>query len=146
MKNAPCARFGIRIRPKMSEKPDDNRNSRPPKATLFSVWMIQNCHCIFQLLLGERIPDSPMLSLPGLTLQVGLARLASVKTAEFGQARVPAQSILLRKDGPPGQAPGVTGCGAEESKATARDSLPAGNRANRPGSSGTRPAYRSRTG
>src|SRR5215510_4179988 len=46
MKNAPCARFGMRIRPKMSEKPDDNRNSRPPKATLFSVWMIQNCHCI----------------------------------------------------------------------------------------------------
>src|SRR3981081_2137397 len=46
MKNAPCARFGIRIRPKISEKPDDNRNSRPPKATLFSVWMIQNCHCI----------------------------------------------------------------------------------------------------
>src|SRR5215510_8239546 len=46
MKNAPCARLGILIRPKMSEKPDDNRNSRPPKATLFSVWMIQNCHCI----------------------------------------------------------------------------------------------------
>ncbi len=46
MKNAPCARFGMRIRPKISEKPDDSRNSRPPKATLFSVWMIQNCHCI----------------------------------------------------------------------------------------------------
>src|SRR6516162_762990 len=46
MKNAPCARFGMRIRPKISENPDDNRNSRPPKATLFSVWMIQNCHCI----------------------------------------------------------------------------------------------------
>src|SRR6266508_5498270 len=46
MKNAPCARFGIRIRPKISENPDDNRNSRPPKATLLSVWMIQNCHCI----------------------------------------------------------------------------------------------------
>src|SRR5688500_2698785 len=46
MKNAPCARFGIRIRPKISEKPDDSRNSRPPKATLLSVWMIQNCHCI----------------------------------------------------------------------------------------------------
>ena len=43
MKNAPCARFGIRISPKISEKPDDNRNSSPPKATLLSVWMIQNC-------------------------------------------------------------------------------------------------------
>jgi len=46
MKNAPWARFGIRINPKISEKPDDNKNSRPPKATLFSVWMIQNCPCI----------------------------------------------------------------------------------------------------
>src|SRR5437868_4407620 len=46
MKNPPCARFGTRIRPKISEKPDDSRNSRPPKATLFSVWMIQNCHCM----------------------------------------------------------------------------------------------------
>jgi hypothetical protein len=36
----------MRIRPKISEKPDDNRNNRPPKATLLSVWMIQNCHCI----------------------------------------------------------------------------------------------------
>src|SRR5258705_11816513 len=46
MKNAPCARFGMRIRPKIREKPEDSMNSRPPKATLFSVWMIQNCHCI----------------------------------------------------------------------------------------------------
>src|SRR5437763_16463021 len=46
MKKAPCARFGIRIRPKISENPDDSRNSRPPNATLLSVWMIQNCHCI----------------------------------------------------------------------------------------------------
>ena len=52
MKNAPCARFGMRIRPKISEKPDDNRNNRPPKATLLSVWMIQNCHCIVSALLG----------------------------------------------------------------------------------------------
>src|SRR5262245_64394128 len=46
MKKAPCARLGMRISPKISEKPDDRRNSRPPKATLLSVWMIQNCHCI----------------------------------------------------------------------------------------------------
>src|SRR5258707_1104292 len=60
MKNAPCARFGIRIRPKISEKPDDNRNSRPPKATLFSVWMIQNCHCIDPLPPGvcPLVPDA----------------------------------------------------------------------------------------
>ena len=33
----------MRIRPKASEKPEESRNSRPPKAMLFSVWMIQNC-------------------------------------------------------------------------------------------------------
>ena len=33
----------MRISPKASEKPEDSRNSRPPKAMLFSVWMIQNC-------------------------------------------------------------------------------------------------------
>ena len=33
----------MRISPKTSEKPEDSRNSRPPKAMLFSVWMIQNC-------------------------------------------------------------------------------------------------------
>src|SRR6266540_2041504 len=57
MKNAPCARLGIRIRPKISEKPDDNRNSRPPKATLFSVWMIQNCHCMGSIALGRDLED-----------------------------------------------------------------------------------------
>src|SRR3954466_8177187 len=84
MKNAPCARFGIRIRPKISEKPDDNRNSRPPKATLFSVWMIQNCHCMsgFSVMAPSFAPPSS----PGLTRQ----------------------SIFLRKNGPPGQGPGVT--------------------------------------
>src|SRR5947209_20605135 len=51
MKNPPCARFGIRIRPKISEKPDESRNSSPPKATLLSVWMIQNCHCMTSQLL-----------------------------------------------------------------------------------------------
>src|SRR5262249_40151830 len=43
MKTAPCARFGMRIRPKISEKPEDRRNSRPPKATLLRVWISQNC-------------------------------------------------------------------------------------------------------
>src|SRR5208282_6538889 len=30
----PCVRFGMRIRPKISENPADNRNSRPPNVTL----------------------------------------------------------------------------------------------------------------
>ncbi|TMJ92498.1 MAG: hypothetical protein E6G77_25395 [Alphaproteobacteria bacterium] len=42
----------------------------------------------------SRVPTS---SLPGLTPQVGLARLAALNNAELGQARVPVQSILLRK-------------------------------------------------
>ena len=33
----------MRISPKISEKPADSRNSSPPSARLFSVWMIQNC-------------------------------------------------------------------------------------------------------
>jgi putative ABC transport system substrate-binding protein len=36
-------------------------------------------------------------SLPGLTPQVGFTRLAAPNNAELGQARVPVQSILLRK-------------------------------------------------
>ena len=37
MKNEPCIRLGMRIRPKISEKPDDSRNSRPPSAMLFTA-------------------------------------------------------------------------------------------------------------
>src|SRR5947209_2751831 len=34
MKNDPCVRFGIFMRPKMSEKPADSRKSRPPSVML----------------------------------------------------------------------------------------------------------------
>src|SRR5436305_12684996 len=37
MNGEPCVRFGIRISPKISEKPADRRNSRPPKVTLLTV-------------------------------------------------------------------------------------------------------------
>jgi hypothetical protein len=40
---------------------------------------------------------SPTSSLPGLTPQVGSTRLAALKNAQLGQARVAMQSILLRK-------------------------------------------------
>src|SRR2546425_598957 len=39
----PCVRFAIRISPKISENPAARRNSSPPKARLFRVWIIQNC-------------------------------------------------------------------------------------------------------
>src|SRR5260370_25281177 len=53
MKSAPCVRLAMRIRPKMSEKPAASRNSNPPSARLFSVWMTQNCKLLFQVL-GRR--------------------------------------------------------------------------------------------
>src|SRR4051794_8242515 len=37
MNSEPCVRFGIRISPKISEKPADRRNSRPPNVTLLTV-------------------------------------------------------------------------------------------------------------
>src|SRR5215510_3407092 len=39
MKKEPCIRLGMRIRPKIREKPDDNRNKRPPKARLLVARM-----------------------------------------------------------------------------------------------------------
>src|SRR6266853_6511690 len=43
MKNAPCVRLASLIRPKISENPDESRNSRPPSDRLLRPWMIQNC-------------------------------------------------------------------------------------------------------
>src|SRR5882762_9572309 len=37
MNSDPCVRFGIRISPKISEKPADNRNSSPPNVTLLTA-------------------------------------------------------------------------------------------------------------
>src|SRR6476659_9861446 len=36
MNSEPCVRFGMRISPKISEKPADNRNSKPPNVTLLT--------------------------------------------------------------------------------------------------------------
>src|SRR5262249_27084334 len=105
MKKAPCARLGMRIRPKISEKPDDNRNRRPPKATLFSVWMIQNCHCIFWLLRGEA-ESACYAVIAGLDTASRIYPTCGEFAVQLGQARVAVQSILLRIDGPPGQARG----------------------------------------
>src|SRR4051812_22211007 len=43
MKNAPWVRLASRISPKISEKPEDSRNNRPPSDRLLRPWMIQNC-------------------------------------------------------------------------------------------------------
>src|SRR5919206_2450618 len=50
MYSAPCVRLAIRIRPKISEKPAARRNSSPPSARLFSVWIAQYCKLLFQVL------------------------------------------------------------------------------------------------
>ena len=42
MNSEPCVRFGMRISPKISEKPADSRNSRPPKVTLLTARISQN--------------------------------------------------------------------------------------------------------
>jgi hypothetical protein len=42
-------------------------------------------------------PTTLFPSLPGLTPQVGFTRLAALNIVELGQARVPMQSIILRK-------------------------------------------------
>src|SRR6476661_5430742 len=36
MNSEPCVRFGMRMSPKISEKPADNRNSSPPNVTLLT--------------------------------------------------------------------------------------------------------------
>src|SRR5439155_794315 len=53
-------------------------------------------------------PSIPPSSLPGLTLQVGFTRLAALNGAELGQARVPMQSIFLRKGWMRGSSPRMT--------------------------------------
>src|SRR5712692_3819638 len=42
MKKEPCIKFGIRIRPKISEKPADSRNNSPPYAMLFTAKVNQS--------------------------------------------------------------------------------------------------------
>src|SRR5258708_4631718 len=37
MKNEPCVRFGIRMRPKISENPAESRKSRPPSVMLLTA-------------------------------------------------------------------------------------------------------------
>ena len=37
MNSEPCVRFGMRINPKISEKPADSRNNRPPNVMLLTV-------------------------------------------------------------------------------------------------------------
>ena len=41
----PCVRLGIRINPKISEKPAESRNKRPPNVTLLTVSSSQKLIC-----------------------------------------------------------------------------------------------------
>jgi hypothetical protein len=42
MKNEPCIRLGMRINPKISEKPAESRNKSPPMAMLFTASVIHS--------------------------------------------------------------------------------------------------------
>src|SRR5450755_1213625 len=75
MKNAPCVRFASRIRPKISENPDDSRNNRPPSDRLLRPWMIQNC------IVGRSCPEVARFGAPQhlaeLLLQVLCRRIVA---------------------------------------------------------------------
>src|SRR6266700_1640332 len=54
MKKAPCNRLGMRIRPKISEKPDDSRNRSPPRARLL-IARIAACADVICVIIGWRV-------------------------------------------------------------------------------------------
>ena len=37
MNSEPCVKFGMRISPKIREKPDESRNNRPPSVMLLTA-------------------------------------------------------------------------------------------------------------
>ncbi len=45
MNSEPCVRFGMRISPKISEKPADSRNSSPPNVMLLTASTSQKVMC-----------------------------------------------------------------------------------------------------
>src|ERR1043165_10217114 len=53
MNSEPCVRFGMRISPKISEKPAERRNSRPPKATALTDSTYQFIAVVFPAALNE---------------------------------------------------------------------------------------------
>src|SRR5216684_3705193 len=55
MNRAPCVRFAILIRPKISEKPAASRNNSPPSERLLRVWMTQYCSLRLQVFRGREI-------------------------------------------------------------------------------------------
>src|SRR5215510_128061 len=54
MKNEPCIRLGMRISPKIREKPADSRNSRPPSAMLFTARRTQTLMLVSTARAGTR--------------------------------------------------------------------------------------------
>ena len=58
----PCVRLGMRINPKIREKPAESRNNRPPNVMLLTVSSSQKLICTALSLSGcrvdfHRIPD-----------------------------------------------------------------------------------------
>src|SRR5690349_15921297 len=65
MNNEPCVRFGMRISPKISEKPADSRNNRPPKVMLLAVSTSQKV-MPFPLVASPSFRDASAASGPGI--------------------------------------------------------------------------------
>src|SRR5215468_6693255 len=59
MKKEPCIRLGMRIRPKIREKPDDSRNKRPPKARLLMARMAACANVICVMKVYPRTHETP---------------------------------------------------------------------------------------
>src|ERR1700733_14750702 len=69
MKKAPCVRLASLIRPKISEKPEESKNNRPPSDRLLRPWMIQNC------IVGRSCPESLRVSAPNRSAVPGKDRV-----------------------------------------------------------------------
>src|SRR5215470_3302522 len=54
MKKEPCIRLGMRIRPKIREKPEDKRNRSPPRARLLIARMAA-CAEVICVIIGKRV-------------------------------------------------------------------------------------------
>src|SRR5262245_3731500 len=67
MKNEPCIRLGMRISPKIREKPADSRNSRPPSAMLFTARRTQTLMLVSTARAGGRWCRARLLTWSGRT-------------------------------------------------------------------------------
>src|SRR5262249_936984 len=163
MKKEPCIRLGMRIRPKIREKPADSRNKRPPRARLLIARMAA-CADVICVIIESGVS-------PHLTARRNHgARVATAPTTAFppplwGRDRERGNDRLgVRNHPPPHPSPARGEGGARCTHAASRqqgarsnvsgshplspipDTSPADRHARRPFPPGTASRRRSRTG